>query len=105
METDREAASAISSSSENRRNRTAVLVGSDRRAVKAETPALGDGRKGRSLMGRPSNDIGEQISSELRGLYAEVVSEPVPDRFLDLLNRLETAAISSPAGTKAPGKK
>jgi hypothetical protein len=56
-------------------------------------------------MGRPSNDIGEQIGRELRGLYADVVSQPVTDRFLDLLNRLETGAILSPAGTKAPAKR
>ncbi len=56
-------------------------------------------------MGRPSNDIGEHIGRELRGLYADVVSQPVPDRFLDLLNRLETGAIPSPAGTKAPIKR
>jgi hypothetical protein len=101
----REAAVAISSGSESRGTETAVLVGSDRRVVKVETPALEDGARGRSVMGRPSNDISEQISAELRGLYAEVLSQPVPDRFLDLLNRLETAAISSPGGTKAPGKK
>ena len=97
----REAAGAISSGSESRGTEAAVLVGSDRRVVKVETPALGDGAKGRSLMGRPSKDISEQISTELRGLYAEVLFQPVPDRFLDLLDRLETTAIASPAGTKA----
>jgi len=56
-------------------------------------------------MGRPSNDIGEHIGRELRALYADVVSQPLPDRFLDLLNGLETGAISSPAASKAPGEK
>jgi hypothetical protein len=100
-----EAAIASSSRPGSKRTGTAELVGSHRRVVKAETPALRDGAIRRSVMGRPSNDIGEQIGRELRGLYADVVSQPVPDRFLDLLNRLETGAIPSPAGTKAPAKR
>jgi len=83
----------------------AVLVGSDRPVVKAETPVLRNGATGSPAMGRPSNDIAEQIGRELRGLYAAVVSQPVPDRFLDLLNKLETTAIPSPAGVKARGKR
>jgi hypothetical protein len=35
----------------------------------------------------------EHIGKELRGLYAEVVAQPVPDRFLELLNKLEAGAI------------
>jgi hypothetical protein len=37
--------------------------------------------------------LGEHIGKELRGLYAEVVAQPVPDRFLELLNKLEAGAI------------
>ncbi len=99
-----EAAIASSSRPGSTGTGTAELVGSYRRGVKAEAPALGDGAMRKSAMGRPSNDIGEQIGRELRGLYADVVSQPVPDRFLDLLNRLETSAIPSPAGTKTPDK-
>ena len=33
--------------------------------------------------------IGEQIGPPLRDLYSDVVSEPVPKRFLELLNRLK----------------
>ena len=55
-------------------------------------------------MGRPSNDIGKQIGRELRGLYADVLSQSAPDRRLDLLDRMEIATIASPTGTKAPGK-
>ena len=32
-----------------------------------------------------------QIGKRLRAQFDEVLHEPVPDRFLDLLNRLETA--------------
>lgn len=38
--------------------------------------------------------IGEQIGRELRVLFDDVVSQPVPDRFLELLNQLEKATIS-----------
>ena len=37
--------------------------------------------------------LGEHIGRELRGLYEDVVAQPVPDRFLELLNKLETGAI------------
>ncbi|WP_223475931.1 NepR family anti-sigma factor [Oricola indica] len=32
-----------------------------------------------------------QIGKKLRAQFDEVLNEPVPDRFLELLNRLETA--------------
>jgi len=98
---EHEAAIASSSRPGSRATGTAELLAPHRRVVKAETPPLRDGAIRRSTMGRPSNDIGEQIGKELRGLYGDVVSQPVPDRFLDLLDRLETTAIASPAGTKA----
>lgn len=100
-----EAAIASSSRPGRKGTGTAELVGSRGRAVKAEAPVLRDGAMRGSTVGRPSNDIGQQIGRELRGLYAEVVSEPVPERFLELLNRLETGAIPSPSGTKAPAKR
>ena len=101
---EHEAAIASSSRPGSRATGTAELLAPHRRVVKAETPALRDGAIRRSTMGRPSNDIGEQIGRELRGLYADVVSQPVPDRFLDLLDKLETTAIPSSAGAKAPRK-
>jgi len=51
-----------------------------------------------------TGDIGEQIGRELRGLYDDVVAQPVPDRFLELLNRLETKTISGDTRQKAPGE-
>ena len=101
-----EAAIASSSRPGNKRTGTVDLMGLHRRAVKAESPLPGDGAIRRVAMGRPSSDIGEQIGRELRGLYADVVSQPVPDRFLDLLNKLETGSIPSAAGNNArPAKK
>jgi hypothetical protein len=53
-------------------------------------------------MGRPSNDIGKQIGRELRGLYADVLSQSAPDRRLDLMDRIEIATIASPNGNQSP---
>ena len=36
--------------------------------------------------------IDQQIGKELRALYNAVLDEPVPDRFLALLDQLDTAA-------------
>jgi hypothetical protein len=102
---EHEAAIASSSRPGRRATGTAELLAPHRRVVKAETPALRDGAICRSTMGRPSNDIGEQIGRELRGLCADVIFQPVPDRFLDLLDRLEATAIPSSAGSKASGKR
>ncbi|MGJ0505055.1 MAG: NepR family anti-sigma factor [Methylocystis sp.] len=46
----------------------------------------------------------DSIGKELRNLYDDVVSQPVPDRFLKLLNQLETNVLSSPATSSAPRK-
>ncbi len=34
-------------------------------------------------------EIQEKLGQKLKEVYADVVNEPVPDRFLDLLNQLE----------------
>lgn len=57
--------------------------------------------KGRTV-DRPANQIGEQIGKELRVLYEELVTQPIPERFLDLLNQLEKATISVKGDKKAP---
>jgi hypothetical protein len=46
--------------------------------------------------------LGEHIGNELRELYAEVVAQPVPDRFLELLNQLEAGAIYLEKETPKP---
>lgn len=52
---------------------------------------------------RNEADIGAQIGAQLRNLYDDVLAQPVPDRFLELLNRLETNTIS-PTRSKTPGE-
>jgi len=52
-------------------------------------------------------EIAERIGLELRALYGEVLSEPLPERFNELLGRLEekttAAAVHPPtAGQVAP---
>ena len=55
------------------------------------------GRSGASGKGRSKSkgDLGEQIAGPLRNLYDDVLNQPVPDRFLDLLSQLETTSSSS----------
>ncbi|MBM3575373.1 MAG: hypothetical protein FJX39_06585 [Alphaproteobacteria bacterium] len=47
-------------------------------------------------------DFGDVIGKELQNLYDDVVAQPVPDRFLSLLNQLEKNALSSSAPSRAP---
>ncbi|GGH26907.1 hypothetical protein GCM10007036_35070 [Alsobacter metallidurans] len=35
-------------------------------------------------------DVNAQIGRQLRSIYDSVVSQPVPDRFLELLNQLDS---------------
>jgi hypothetical protein len=37
--------------------------------------------------------VADHIGKELRGLYDDIVAQPIPERFLDLLNQLEADAI------------
>ena len=51
-----------------------------------------------------SVEFQDSIGKELRSLYDDVVAQPVPDRFLKLLNQLETNVLSSSATSDAPRK-
>jgi hypothetical protein len=42
-----------------------------------------------SPKGRLSRDIQRKIGQQLRAMYTDVVNEGVPDRFADLLRRLD----------------
>jgi Anti-sigma factor NepR len=75
-----------------------VLLDQHRRTMKKKG-------KGWSNVAKPSSQIGEQIGKELRVLYEEVVTQPIPDRFLELLNQLETATISAKGEKKASEEK
>lgn len=47
-------------------------------------------------------NFGDAIGKELQNLYDDVVAQPVPDRFLSLLNQLEKSALSLDASSRAP---
>ncbi|GAC1339467.1 MAG: hypothetical protein NVSMB26_27310 [Beijerinckiaceae bacterium] len=53
---------------------------------------VGASGKGR---GKGKGDLGTQIGFQLRNLYDDVLNQPVPDRFLDLLGQLEATPRSS----------
>lgn len=50
-------------------------------------------------------DFGDAIGKELQNLYDDVVAQPVPDRFLSLLNQLEQNMVSSGRSGGAPGER
>jgi len=45
------------------------------------------------------NQIAERIGLELRALYGEVLCEPLPDRFCELLGRLEAVTTAAAASS------
>ncbi len=49
-------------------------------------------------------DFGDAIGKELQNLYDDLVAQPVPDRFLNLLNQLEKNVVSS-GQSRAPGER
>jgi len=50
-------------------------------------------------------DFGDAIGKELQNIYDDLVAQPVPDRFLNLLNQLEKNMISSGVSNSAPGER
>ena len=45
--------------------------------------------------------VSDSLGRQLRAIYGELVSAPVPDRILDLLNRLQTQDHAGASGAKA----
>lgn len=50
-------------------------------------------------------DFGDAIGKELQSLYDDLVAQPIPDRFLNLLNQLEKNVVSSGLSVGAPGER
>lgn len=48
--------------------------------------------------------VSEYIGRELREIYDDVLAQPVPDRFLALLNKLDAGAISAAQTAGRPGE-
>jgi len=66
----------------------------------AKIRSFGEPRDEASLLSQSS--IGEHIARELRGIYEPIVNQPPPDRFIELLNRLEAGAILEKARAPKP---
>ena len=61
-----------------------------------DTVPDGPGREPGEPFGR---DVQSHIGRQLRAIYDGVVAQPVPDRFLELLNELERSSAETTAGT------
>lgn len=66
----------------------------------AEVVPLRSGRKGRPkglfVRSPESASIDRHIGSQLKAIYDDVLNQPIPDRFLDLLGRLDVEAPADP---------
>ncbi len=57
--------------------------------------------RAKKLSPKPKPEIVEQIGQRLRSIYNDVVAQPVPDRFHDLLRALESSAGDTTSSVKA----
>ncbi|HMK89346.1 MAG TPA: NepR family anti-sigma factor [Methylocystis sp.] len=72
--------------------RAATRPRSESRALRSTACAPSPRRRETAaFLAEPS--IGEHIARELKGIYEPIVAQPTPDRFIELLNRLEAGAI------------
>ncbi len=55
----------------------------------AKNKATGSQKAERKRKGELSKDIQARIGSQLRAMHDDIVREGVPDRFVDLLSRLD----------------
>ena len=70
-----------------------------RRSAKRETlKEAGSGALRMTSTREAGVDFGDVIGKELQILYDDVVAQPVPDRFLNLLNMLEKNVLPSGGG-------
>jgi hypothetical protein len=46
-------------------------------------------RSGRTSSGRLEPDVQKRIGAQLRAMYTDVVNEGVPDRFMELIQKLD----------------
>ena len=55
-----------------------------------ETAANMRGRKSSAKPAKLSRDVQARLGQQLRAMYDDVVNQGVPDRFTELINRLES---------------
>jgi hypothetical protein len=63
-----------------------------RKSIKPSAKPAGTDAMQRGTSARLSTDVQRKIGSQLRAMYDDVVRQGVPDRFSDLLNRLDERA-------------
>ena len=54
-----------------------------------ETAAINRSKKGAPKPAKLSRDVQARLGQQLRAMYDEVLNEGVPDRFNDLVNRID----------------
>lgn len=93
-------------------NREIVANGSaggsatNRQKVKVAVGPYGSiGATGAERARHPSikSDLADQIGARLRSVYDDVLAQPVPERFLDLLRQLESGSETSLVRAKKDG--
>lgn len=68
------------------------MTGDEERGAPAgEMPPGHAGPQGEQDGGRKSADFQAYIGRQLRAVYDDVAKQPVPDRFVELMKRLESA--------------
>ncbi len=80
-------------------------VGAPRAAEAGHSAGMNGLKLGKSRDKMRQQDFGDTIGKELQNLYDDVIAQPVPDRFLNLLNQLEKNMISSGMSVGAPGER
>lgn len=86
----------------------ATSIGSERVLQERKTEPYEDGWSGtpggeRSRPPSVKSDLADQIGARLRSVYDDVLVQPVPERFLELLRQLEGAPGPSFARVKKDG--
>lgn len=80
-----------------------VGVRQERKAEARESGPSGPPGAARQRHPSVSSDLADQIGARLRGVYDDVLAQPVPERFLELLRQLESAPGASFARAKKDG--
>jgi len=57
--------------------------------IPMETAATNRSKKGNAKPAKLSREVQARLGQQLRAMYDEVVNEGVPDRFNDLVNRID----------------
>ena len=75
-------------------------MGKSRKPRLPNPPAPGDGRDETPHDGGSSFPVHEHVGRHLKALFDEVTSQPVPDKFIELLEELERKQERPSKGSK-----